>query len=171
MATLQGALTVLSNELNPNQPPVSASTQYRKSLAINLFYKVSQSHWVVSVSSWHTCSSIWQCWETVSVREYPITQPMSRPRCTSELVLFGYSELLTACSSIPPYTMLAMERTWCVLGSTDIQNAALTYAWAFWEEWERERMNQQTDTIVRGIPVLVKNGICIETITCNKARE
>ena len=38
--TLRGALQVLNDELHPNSPTLAASTQYRKSLAVNLFYKV-----------------------------------------------------------------------------------------------------------------------------------
>jgi hypothetical protein len=36
-----GALDALDKELVPNLPPVAASAEYRKSLAISLFYKVS----------------------------------------------------------------------------------------------------------------------------------
>ncbi len=39
--TLKGALKELSDEIEPNSPPVAASTKYRKNLALNLFYKVS----------------------------------------------------------------------------------------------------------------------------------
>ena len=35
-----GALDALGKELAPNLPPVAASVEYRKSLAISLFYKV-----------------------------------------------------------------------------------------------------------------------------------
>lgn len=38
--TLKGALKALSEEIEPNSPPVAASTQYRKNLAYSLFYKV-----------------------------------------------------------------------------------------------------------------------------------
>ena len=41
---LQAILSVLSDEIVPNLPPAAASIQYRKSLALNLFYKVSQCH-------------------------------------------------------------------------------------------------------------------------------
>ena len=36
-----GALETLSDELVPNTPPAAATADYRKSLAISLFYKVA----------------------------------------------------------------------------------------------------------------------------------
>ena len=36
-----GALDALDKELVPNLPPAAASVEYRKNLAISLFYKVS----------------------------------------------------------------------------------------------------------------------------------
>ena len=39
-----GALESLGNEIVPNTPPAAASTQYRKSLATSLFYKVGSCH-------------------------------------------------------------------------------------------------------------------------------
>ena len=39
-----GALELLGNEIVPNTPPAAASAQYRKSLAISLFYKVDTSN-------------------------------------------------------------------------------------------------------------------------------
>ena len=41
-----GALESLGNEIVPNTPPAAASAQYRKSLAISLFYKVDTSIFV-----------------------------------------------------------------------------------------------------------------------------
>ncbi len=38
--TLKGALDALSDEMEPNSPPVAASTTYRKNLTLSLFYKV-----------------------------------------------------------------------------------------------------------------------------------
>ena len=38
--TLKGALKELSDEIEPNSPPVAASITYRKNLALSLFYKV-----------------------------------------------------------------------------------------------------------------------------------
>lgn len=40
LATLQGAVEALSNEIAPVALPAGNSPQYRKNLAINLFYKV-----------------------------------------------------------------------------------------------------------------------------------
>ena len=39
-ATLQRAIQALSNEISPTVFPACDSTQYRKNLALNLFYKV-----------------------------------------------------------------------------------------------------------------------------------
>ena len=41
--TLSKAMSVLSSEISPNQYPAAASTQYRKNLALNLFYKVGET--------------------------------------------------------------------------------------------------------------------------------
>ena len=41
LLSVAGALDALDKELVPNLPPVAASVEYRKSLAISLFYKVS----------------------------------------------------------------------------------------------------------------------------------
>ena len=41
-----GALELLGNEIVPNTPPAAASAQYRKGLAISLFYKVDTSIFV-----------------------------------------------------------------------------------------------------------------------------
>lgn len=38
--TLKGALKALSDEIKPDSPLVAASAEYRKSLALSLFYKV-----------------------------------------------------------------------------------------------------------------------------------
>lgn len=38
--TLQGALEALFDEIEPNSPTLASSVQYRKNLAMNLFYKV-----------------------------------------------------------------------------------------------------------------------------------
>ena len=38
-----GALDALDKEIVPNLPPAAASVEYRKSLAISLFYKVRQT--------------------------------------------------------------------------------------------------------------------------------
>ena len=40
--TLKGALEALSDEIEPNSPPVAASIAYRKNLALSLFYKVRE---------------------------------------------------------------------------------------------------------------------------------
>ena len=60
--TLKGALKNLSNEIKPNSPPASSSPNYRKNLALSLFYKVLISYYlfytlprsfiVLSESSW-----------------------------------------------------------------------------------------------------------------------
>ena len=46
--TLKGALKNLSNEIKPNSPPASASPDYRKNLALSLFYKVLISYFILS---------------------------------------------------------------------------------------------------------------------------
>ena len=38
-----GALSTLEQEIVPDSPPASASKEYRKSLALSLFYKVLKS--------------------------------------------------------------------------------------------------------------------------------
>lgn len=43
MLACAGALDALDKELVPNLPPAAASVEYRKSLAISLFYKVRQT--------------------------------------------------------------------------------------------------------------------------------
>ncbi len=52
--TLKGALRNLSEEIQPNDSLVSVSVEYRKNLALNLFYKVSKV--VFLLISWHISS-------------------------------------------------------------------------------------------------------------------
>ena len=55
--TLKGALRTLSEEIQPNYSLISVSVEYRKNLALNLFYKVSKVvltliYWI----NWHISS-------------------------------------------------------------------------------------------------------------------
>lgn len=48
--TLQTALEILSKEINPNYLPIASSQEHRKSLAVNLFYKVHYINDICQVS-------------------------------------------------------------------------------------------------------------------------
>ena len=59
-------MSVLSSEISPNQYPAAASTQYRKNLALNLFYKVGETV-TLNNDAQVSCSFILQSLETVLV--------------------------------------------------------------------------------------------------------
>uniref|UniRef100_S4RAN6 FAD-binding PCMH-type domain-containing protein n=1 Tax=Petromyzon marinus TaxID=7757 RepID=S4RAN6_PETMA len=86
-ATLQGVLLELEAELKPDSDPVAASPQYRKSLALSLFYKfylsIAGDH-AVSPRNRSAChglgrpvSSGEQTYDTQPA-DYPLTQPMAK---------------------------------------------------------------------------------------------
>lgn len=82
--TLKGALECLEKELAPNSFPAAASPQYRKSLAIGLFYKfylaAISSHSRVYGSTTAYQRPISQGCQSFSSKEeqYPITEPMTK---------------------------------------------------------------------------------------------
>ncbi|XP_061428611.1 LOW QUALITY PROTEIN: xanthine dehydrogenase-like [Lethenteron reissneri] len=86
-ATLQGVLLELADELTPNSDPVAASPEYRKSLALSLFYKFYLSiagDDAVSPRNRSAChglgravSSGEQTYDTQPA-DYPLTQPIAK---------------------------------------------------------------------------------------------
>eukprot|EP00731_Ephydatia_muelleri_P028954 Em0020g598a len=104
--TLKSALAALQQELIPDTPPMAASVQYRKSLALSLFYKYYLACIVDEVSPRVKSAAvpykraISQGVQTYSSlpSNYPITQPM--PKLSSALQASGEAQFTT---DIPPY--------------------------------------------------------------------
>jgi xanthine dehydrogenase/oxidase len=102
IGTLRGAIQLLKSEIVPNSPPVAASTQYRKDLAINLFYKfylkalgsdkVNSLYQSAAVPYIRPVSSGSQTYSADS-SQFPINQPM--PKLTAALQASGEAEYTT----------------------------------------------------------------------------
>ncbi|KAL5509791.1 hypothetical protein EMCRGX_G005217 [Ephydatia muelleri] len=104
--TLKNALAALEQDIVPDTPPVAASVEYRKSLALSLFYKYylacivdHVSPRVVTAANPYVrpISSGTQSYSTVP-SNYPITQPI--PKLASKLQASGEAQYTT---DIPPY--------------------------------------------------------------------
>ena len=96
-----GALELLGNEIVPNTPPAAASAQYRKSLAISLFYKVDTSIFVQICPSYVLKSSAYD----MIVYQFFCSSPLPThthlpPHTPSHDVLISLCVHVHACSSI-----------------------------------------------------------------------
>ncbi|XP_028399776.1 xanthine dehydrogenase/oxidase-like isoform X2 [Dendronephthya gigantea] len=86
LATLKGCLSALDKEIVPEASPLAASTEYRKSLAISLFYKfylallgdkASEKFRSAAVPYVRAISSGQQSYDTTA-SDYPLTEPMTK---------------------------------------------------------------------------------------------